>query len=73
MKTKILFIATSCAALFFTACKKEQLNQTPNNPTNSTMQLRSAAGDVQFCSAASLVCSQNGVLIFPTIESFKRL
>jgi hypothetical protein len=36
------------------------------------MQLRSS-GDVQFCPEASLVCEQNGVLVFPSLEAFQKV
>lgn len=63
-----------CAALtiFIVGCKKEQLNAPLNNSQNSVAQLRTA-GDVTFCSETSLVCEQNGVLIFPNISTLQKV
>lgn len=66
------FIYCVAFVAILTSCKKENLLPENNNSQNPTMKTRSS-GDVQFCLEASLVCEQNGVLIFPSLDAFQKV
>lgn len=67
----LLYYAALAIAL--AGCKKESLLlDNDNNTQKSTMKTRTS-GDVQFCPEALLLCEQNGVLIFPTLNAFQKV
>lgn len=68
MKTIKLIILASAIMLALAACKKEQIEQLSGNNSANTHQLRTS-GDMTFCSEVSLICEQNGVLVFPDINT----
>ncbi|GAB4143391.1 MAG: hypothetical protein Fur0041_18480 [Bacteroidia bacterium] len=67
---KLLYLAA--IALLWTSCKKEEILNPASNPSVSSTQLRTA-GDVTFCNEASLICEQNGVLIFPDLTTLQKV
>lgn len=67
---KLFYLAA--ISLLWTSCKKEEILNPASNPSVSSTQLRTA-GDVTFCNEASLVCEQNGVLIFPDVTTLQKV
>lgn len=58
--------------IFIVGCQKEPLKKPLQNSQNTASQARTA-GDVTFCSESSLVDEQNGVLVFPNLNTFRKV